>query len=59
MKLYLFLLVAGLSVALAVSAVVFKSTRARGILRFIRNAGWAYVAAVILLAAYHVYSEGF
>jgi hypothetical protein len=59
MKLYLFLLVTGSIASLLVSALVFRSTRARGILRFIRNAGWAYVGAVVLLAAYHVYSEGF
>ena len=36
-------------------AVVFRNTRARNTLRFLRNLGWAYVAAIVGMAAIRAY----
>ena len=38
-----------------VAAVVFRNTRARETLRFLRNLGWAYVAVIIGMAAFRAY----
>ncbi|MCE7928041.1 MAG: hypothetical protein HUU14_03250 [Dehalococcoidia bacterium] len=42
-----------------VMAVVFRSEAARDILRFARRMLWAYVALVVVLAAIHLWREGF
>ena len=42
-----------------VMAVFFRDERAKGRLRFIRNVGWGYVIAIVLLAAWSVYQNGF
>ena len=39
-----------------VMAVVFRDRRAKSRLRFIAKVGWAYVIAVVLLAAWRLYS---
>jgi len=42
-----------------IMAVFFRDERARGRLRFIRNVGWGYVIAIVLLAVWSVYQNGF
>ncbi|MEO8540142.1 MAG: hypothetical protein ABI577_10420 [bacterium] len=42
-----------------VMATVFRDQRAAGRLRFIRKIGYAYVIAVVVLAAWSVYKNGF
>ena len=59
MKAFLLLTLIGFFAVTIVAAVMFRSTRAKNTLRFIRNVGWAYVAVVIGLALLHVYNEGF
>ncbi len=49
----------GFFVLLVVMALVFRSVWARDMLRFLRNVLWAYVVMVVVLAGWHVYSEGF
>jgi hypothetical protein len=58
-KTFLLLSFIGFFVVTIVAAVVFRSTRAKNTLVFVRNVGWAYVAVVIGLALIHVYNEGF
>jgi hypothetical protein len=40
-----------------VMAVVFRDRRARGRIRFLVKLGWAYVIAVVILAAVRIYVE--
>ena len=40
-----------------VMAVVFCDRRARGRIRFLVKLGWAYVIAVVILAAVRIYVE--
>ena len=40
----------------AVAAVFFRNTRARGTLRFLRNVAWAYIAVIVLLAIYRLWT---
>ncbi|MCC6959287.1 MAG: hypothetical protein IT301_05525 [Dehalococcoidia bacterium] len=42
-----------------VMAIFFRDERARGRLRFIRNVGWGYVIAIVILAAWSIYQNGF
>ncbi|HNM77196.1 MAG TPA: hypothetical protein PKI89_02450 [Tepidiformaceae bacterium] len=42
-----------------VMAIFFRDERARGRLRFIRNVGWGYVIAIVILAAWSIYRNGF
>ena len=42
-----------------VMAIFFRDERARGRLRFIRNVGWGYVIAIVILAAWYIYRNGF
>ena len=42
-----------------VMAIFFRDVRARGRLRFIRNVGWGYVIAIVILAAWSIYQNGF
>ncbi len=58
MKLLLFGLVLFL-VATIFMAVVFRDQRARGRLQFLFKLGWAYVIAVVLLAAWRAFGGGF
>jgi hypothetical protein len=37
------------------AAVVLRNSRARNTLRFLRNLGWAYVAAIVGIAAFRAY----
>ena len=57
MKLLLVALVA-FFVITVVMAVVFRDQRAKGRLQFIAKLGWAYIIAVVLLAVWRVYSNG-
>lgn len=59
MKAFLVLAVVLFFAVTLVMALVFRDERARGRLRFIRNVGWAYVIAIVLLAAWSVYRNGF
>lgn len=43
------------AVVLVVAAVVFRSTRARNTLHFLRNAAWLYIVAIVLLALYRLW----
>lgn len=45
-------------VLLVVMAVVFRSQRARDLLRFGRNAIWIYIAVVFGLALVQLYRQG-
>lgn len=58
MKLFLIEALVLFAIVLVVSAVFFRSRRAIETLRFLRNVGWAYVAAVIVLAAWQFMREG-
>ena len=42
-----------------VMAIFFRDERARGRLRFIRNVGWGYVIAIVILASWSIYRNGF
>ncbi len=59
MKTFLVLAVVLFFAVTLVMAVLFRDERARGRLRFIRNVGWGYVIAIVLLAAWSVYQNGF
>jgi hypothetical protein len=54
-KTFLVLAVIVFFAATVVAAVVFRDARARNTLRFLRNLGWAYVAAIIGMAAFRAY----
>lgn len=41
-----------------VMAVVFRDPKAKGRLRFVAKVGWAYVIAVVVLAAWRLYADG-
>jgi len=41
-------------VSLGVAAFVFRSTRARNVLRTLRNAAWLYIALVLLFGAVEI-----
>lgn len=58
MKLFIIEALILFAIVLVISAVFFRSKRAIDTLRFLRNAGWAYVAAIIILAAWQVAREG-
>lgn len=45
-------------VVTVVMAVVFRDQRSRNRLRFMRNVGWGYVIAILLLAAWRIYAGG-
>lgn len=59
MKTFLVLAVVLFFAVTLVMAVFFRDERARSRLRFIRNVGWGYVIAIVLLAAWSVYRNGF
>ncbi len=42
-----------------VMAVVFRDNKARGRLRFIRNVGFGYVIAIVLIALWRISQDGF
>lgn len=58
MKTLLLLAVITFFVVTIVMAVVFRDQRSRNRLRFLRNVGWGYVIAILLLAAWRIYSDG-
>ncbi|MGE0599376.1 MAG: hypothetical protein AB7J35_06965 [Dehalococcoidia bacterium] len=58
MKLLLFGLVVFLVITV-IMAVVFRDQRSRARLRFMLKLGWAYVIAVVLLAAWRAFGGGF
>jgi Flp pilus assembly protein TadB len=39
-----------------VAAMVFKNARARDTLKFMRNVAWAYIAVVVILAIYRLWT---
>jgi hypothetical protein len=41
-----------------VMGVVFRDQRARGRIQFLVKLGWAYVIAVVVLAAWRIYNGG-
>ena len=59
MKSFLVLAVVLFFAVTFVMAVFFRDERAKGRLRFMRNVGWGYVIAIVLLAAWSVYRNGF
>jgi multisubunit Na+/H+ antiporter MnhB subunit len=59
MKTFLILAVVLFFAVTIVMAVVFRNEHARNRLRFVRNVGWAYVIAIVALAAWSVYEHGF
>ncbi len=59
MKFLIFLSLIAFFAITVVSAVVFRNARAQNTLRFVRNVAWAYVAAIVILAAVRVYRDGF
>lgn len=59
MKTFLVLAVVLFFAVTLIMAVFFRDERARGRLRFIRNVGWGYVIAIVLLAVWSVYQNGF
>lgn len=58
MKTLLLLAVVTFFVITVVMAVFFRDKRARGRIRFLRNVGWGYVVAILLLAAWRIYTDG-
>ena len=58
MKILLLLMVITFFVVTIVMAVFFRDRRARGRLLFLRNVGWAYVAIIVGLAAWRLFSDG-
>lgn len=59
MKFFILLSLIAFFAITTVSAVVFRNARAQNTLRFVRNVAWAYVAAIVILAAFRVYQKGF
>jgi multisubunit Na+/H+ antiporter MnhB subunit len=57
-KAFLLLAVVVFFVVTIVMAVVFRDRRAKGRLRFVAKVGWAYVIAIVALAAWRLYSDG-
>ena len=58
MKTFLLLAVVVFFVVTIVMGVVFRDRRARGRLQFLAKVGWAYVIAIVALAAWRLYSDG-
>lgn len=58
MKSFAFSVVVLTACVLVVAAVVFQSGRARNALRFLRNAAWLYIAGIVLLALWRLWSDG-
>ena len=58
MRTLLLLGLATFFVVTVVMAVFFRDKRARGRIRFLRNVGWGYVVAILLLAAWRIYTDG-
>ena len=58
MRLLILLAVVTFLVVTIVSAVVLRDRRAKDRLRFMARVGWAYVAVVVALAAWRLYSDG-
>jgi len=55
------LLVVGIVLFFAVSlvmAVFFRDEKSRSRLRFVRNVGWGYVIAIVLLAVWRISQNG-
>lgn len=59
MKAFLVLAVVLFFAVTLIMAVFFRDERAKGRLRFIRNVGYGYVIAIVVLAAWSVYQNGF
>lgn len=57
MRGFLFLLLVVTAGVLVIGAVVFRSTRAKDTLRFVRNAAWLYIAMIVLLAAFRLWFD--
>ncbi|MGE5596734.1 MAG: hypothetical protein ACM3S1_11965 [Hyphomicrobiales bacterium] len=58
MKSFLFSAIVLAAVVLIAAAVVFRSQRATNALRFLRNAAWLYIAALVILAGIQLWREG-
>lgn len=54
---FLLLILVTFFVVTIVMAVVFRDRRARGRIRFLVKLGWAYVIAVLILAAVRIYTD--
>lgn len=55
MKSFLLLTVVAFFLVTTVFAVVFRNQRARDTLRFLRNAAYGYIAAIILIAIWRLW----
>ncbi len=55
MKSFLLLTVVAFFLVTTVLAVVFRNQRARDTLRFLRNAAYAYIAAIVLIAIWRLW----
>jgi hypothetical protein len=58
MRLLILLAIVTFFLVTIVMAVVFRDRRAKDRLRFILKVGWVYVAVVVALAAWRLYSDG-
>jgi len=58
MKWLLLLALVTFFVVTIVMAVVFRDQRAKGRIQFLVKLGWAYVIAILVLAAFRIYSDG-
>lgn len=58
MRAFILLALITFFVVTIVMAVVFRDRGARGRLRFLAKVGWGYVIAVVLLAAWRLYTDG-
>jgi hypothetical protein len=57
-KSFLLLLLVVFFAVTIVMAALFRDQRARGRLRFLVKLGWAYVIAILVLAARRIYEGG-
>lgn len=58
MKWLLLLALVTFFIVTIVMAVVFRDPKAKGRLRFVAKVGWAYVIAIVALAAWRLYAGG-
>lgn len=56
MKSLLVLALVALVAVTLVAAMVFRNRRARDTLKFMRNVAWAYIAVVVILAIYRLWT---
>lgn len=59
MKLFLVGLIIALAAGTAVAAYVFRSRRAQGILGFLLQAAYVYIAVILAVGLWRLWQDGF